>query len=168
MIVYPSVPDLDRLVAISVYGSCYLALMVAFMNWKKSFKGVIRHTTLQEVIQLTSVHFGAFLVFLPVYFLLNRMPGLELIGIAAFVQSSSLSYSFLMAYRLLVKQFFGNNKIRRARKMHVLLYGVGEIGISVYQLLLRDFGTRYINHGFIDDDPKKKGKYLMGVKIHGS
>lgn len=138
------------------------------MSWKKSFKGVIRHTTLQEVIQLTYIHFASFLVFLPVYFFLKRLLGLPAPDIATFVLSSALSYSFLMAYRLLVKQLFWNNKIRRSQKMHVLLYGAGEIGISVYQLLLKDFGTRYINHGFIDDDPKKTGKYLMGVKIFHS
>ncbi len=168
LIIYPPVPDAQLLRSVPVYGVPFLLILVGFMNWKKSFKGVIRHTTLQEVIQLTFIHFGSFLCFLPVYFILSNLPGVEPLGIAAFVLCTALSYSFLMAYRLLVKQLFWNNKIRRTRQMHVLLYGAGEIGISVYQLLLKDFGTRYINHGFIDDDPKKTGKYLMGVKIHSS
>ena len=53
-------------------------------------------------------------------------------------------------------------------KKKILIIGAGEAGTSVYKEIKNDPGLNFSVIGFIDDDPKKFGKNINGVKVIGT
>ncbi|MFI5141352.1 MAG: polysaccharide biosynthesis protein, partial [Bacteroidia bacterium] len=72
----------------------------------------------------------------------------------------------MIASRLAVKAIYFERKNPDRKKTNVLIYGAGESGIVTKRTLERDADIRYKVIGFIDDDPKKKGRSLEGVFIY--
>jgi FlaA1/EpsC-like NDP-sugar epimerase len=81
-----------------------------------------------------------------------------------------LTLSFTMAARWLVRLFYerpvGSFRPRRDARS-VLIVGAGEGGRLVLKEIMRnpDLGLRPV--GFVDDDPRKRGLRIAGVRVHG-
>ena len=70
-------------------------------------------------------------------------------------------YLFLIGYRLLIKDFFNENKNIVAKP--IILYGAGELGIFTKRALYNS--SRYSVKGFIDDNEYLFSRKIEGVKI---
>jgi len=84
---------------------------------------------------------------------------------------STLSFSFSLAsYRLLPKVFTllesKNKKIQVTRK-RTLIVGAGSAGQIALEDSKTNINSRIFVVGFLDDDPRKIGKYVAGVKVLG-
>ncbi len=74
----------------------------------------------------------------------------------------------LIAFRILVKILYFELKNPSREKQYVLIYGAGESGLIAKRTLDRDAGSKYKVLAFIDDDEKKVGKKLEGIRIEHS
>jgi FlaA1/EpsC-like NDP-sugar epimerase len=72
----------------------------------------------------------------------------------------------LVSLRTLVKVLYYELKNPKRDKTKVIVYGAGEAGVITLRTLDKDAGTKYKVDAFIDDDRKKKGKKIEGVRIH--
>ncbi|MFN5830439.1 MAG: nucleoside-diphosphate sugar epimerase/dehydratase, partial [Bacteroidota bacterium] len=72
----------------------------------------------------------------------------------------------LVSLRTLVKVLYYELKNPKRDKTKVIVYGAGEAGVITLRTLDKDAGTKYKVVAFIDDDRKKKGKKIEGVRIH--
>jgi len=78
--------------------------------------------------------------------------------------------TFLVGYRALAKKLYLRYKRQpgaAAVKKPVLIWGAGDCGELCLRFLQKEQQPAYEIIGFIDDDPKKRGKRLGGVKILG-
>ena len=56
----------------------------------------------------------------------------------------------------------------KRKKSRILIVGAGEAGEMIAREILAHPEERYILVGFLDDDPKKQGRYIFGIKVLGS
>jgi len=72
----------------------------------------------------------------------------------------------LITYRVVVKYFFMYLKNFKVDKRRVIIYGAGEAGIAVKRTLDHDPKINMVLTAFIDDDERKLGKSIDGIKIY--
>jgi FlaA1/EpsC-like NDP-sugar epimerase len=150
-------------------GSLYFALSGALvMLFTKSYKGIVRHTGLKDSLQVfrtVSINSGMVLVLNIVLDLVSS--GGYIIPISVLVIATLTSLFLLIIYRLLVKELFLYlksgfvNNVKRS----AVLYGASEVGIKTLEVLNTDPKSQIEVVAILDDDPKKVGKVIGGIKI---
>ncbi|MFH6769266.1 nucleoside-diphosphate sugar epimerase/dehydratase [Gaetbulibacter aquiaggeris] len=132
-----------------------------------SYKSVIRHTGLTDVINLfKSVTLMTFMaVFLVVSNrIIELIPGFT-IPLSIIVMHALLSFMVLSASRFLFKALYRYVKCRFITSKKILIYGAGDSGLVTYNALVNNVKTRFEVLAFIDDNEKKVGKKINGVPV---
>lgn len=133
-----------------------------------SFKSVIRHTGFVDVVNVfKSVVLMAVVCVLAV--LVNRLTLLVpsfTIPISIIVMHSLFCFVALAGSRLIFKIVYNYLKCNLLSSKNILIYGAGESGIITYNALLSNTSNNFNIVSFIDDDIKKKGKLINGIKIY--
>jgi exopolysaccharide biosynthesis polyprenyl glycosylphosphotransferase len=94
-------------------------------------------------------------------FIIQQNTNLPRIGVGAFLFYASVLTLF---WRVLFIRIYKTTGQRR----RILLIGAGKAGQTLAELYQKD-GTRSFNLiGFVDDDPKKVGKNICGLRVMGS
>lgn len=133
----------------------------------KSYRSVIRHTGFTDVL---NVFKGVMLLasisitFVLLNSIFNFLPGFT-IPLSIVVIHALLSFVVLSGSRLFFKIAYKYLKCKLISKKNILIYGAGETGIITYNALLNNTSFEFNVVSFIDDDKKKWGKHINGVKI---
>lgn len=156
--------DTDRLF-LQVPLVCGVSL-IAFI-FTGSHKGVIRHTGVRDVYNIfNAICFSSILIILLV--IVNRQTNLVeefTIPLSIIIIHSLISFTALSASRYVFKAMFYNLVNKYKVTKNVLIYGAGEAGIITFNALMDHPGSNAKVVGYIDDDQKKVGKNLNGVRI---
>ncbi|SHN15238.1 NDP-sugar epimerase, includes UDP-GlcNAc-inverting 4,6-dehydratase FlaA1 and capsular polysaccharide biosynthesis protein EpsC [Cyclobacterium lianum] len=147
----------------------FVGLLVMFLT--KSYTGIVRHTGIMDgMLILRTVGFTVLVVGLLNFLLVFINGSGRVVPFAVLIIGGMLSLFFLITYRLLVKDFFRKNKLKGMDlpKKKILIYGAGEAGSITYRAVVKDSHYRYLVYGFLDDDPRKKGKYFEGLPVFGN
>ncbi len=145
---------------------CGMALM-AFL-FTGSYKGVVRHTGVRDVYNIfNAICFSSILLILIV--IINRQTNLVegfTIPLSIIIIHSLISFTALATSRYVFKAMFYNiiNQYRVMR--NVLIVGAGEAGVVTFNALTDHPGSNSKVVGYIDDDQKKVGKNLNGVRVY--
>ena len=149
----------------------FLVCGLSVMFFTKSYVGIVRHTRLKDGKSLVKTILYNLVVVMLINFVSVEVLGIRnLIPNSVVIIASLLSLFTLVMYRLMVKDFFGglsNNREKRTVK-RVIIFGAGEAGILAHDVIKKDRKSYFVNCGFLDDDLKKQGKVIDGVKIYGS
>ncbi|GAA4232009.1 nucleoside-diphosphate sugar epimerase/dehydratase [Postechiella marina] len=132
-----------------------------------SYKSVIRHTGFTDVVNVfksVSLIATSSVLFVLLNQSINILPGFT-IPISIIVIHALFSFVALSGSRLIFKFSYNNLKCKLSASKNILIYGAGESGIITYNALLSNTNTKFNVVSFIDDDIKKKGKHINGVKI---
>lgn len=153
-------------------GSIIYSLLGLFvMYFTKTYEGIVRYTAMRDGIKLLrSTVILAVLVFSTNYIWENFFGMSRIMPISVIIIASYISLGLLIIYRLIVKDLlYRFNNIEKDRiEKRVVIFGAGEAGVLTHKTIRKDNQIKYINCGFLDDDPSKKGKYIEGVKVYGS
>ncbi|MBI2274125.1 MAG: polysaccharide biosynthesis protein [Bacteroidetes bacterium] len=138
---------------------------IVFINFR-TYAGIIRYTGVQDAVRIcyaivmtTSVLFfislvasssGGALVF----------PNVTLIIYALF------SFLFLISYRVVIKYGFNYLRNYKMDRKNVVIYGAGEAGFATKRVLEHDTTSNVNIIAFVDDDARKVGKVVDGIRIH--
>lgn len=143
-----------------VYGVAFLCVYLFRKNSMKSWS----YTNSLDVLNLTFTNLIALVVTLA-YYAVTREEYSRTVVLVGFilVVMLQLLWRFLFRLNRSYRIVLGKSK----PKLNTLVYGAGEAGVA----LLRDAFTNpnYPYHitGIIDDDRRKRGTYINGVKVYG-
>ncbi|MDF2158182.1 nucleoside-diphosphate sugar epimerase/dehydratase [Algoriphagus sp. CAU 1675] len=139
------------------------------MQNTRSHEGIVRHFGFRDGADVFKTVLFTFIMF----FFLNFFHGeflsdRFLLPNSVLIISSLSSLVMLVFYRLVVKELFIYLKaglIQSEQKIGVI-FGAGEAGIIAFEAINRDSKTRFNTVAFLDDDPKKEGKSIVGKRIY--
>lgn len=131
----------------------------------KTYAGIIRYTSAQDSFRiLFSIIISNGLFFLVNLFLVSFNKDTYISNVILIINGLT-GFLLLITYRVMVKYFFMYVKNFRMDKRRVIIYGAGEAGIAAKRTLDHDNKVNMMLAAFIDDDERKAGKAIDGIKI---
>lgn len=158
---------IDRINFIAFYKSVLLVIAVNSLVFYsvKTFAGIVRYTSAQDSFRIL---FSVILSSLVLFFtnaLIIVASGNAVISNVAIVIYTLFSFLMLITYRIIVKYFFMYLKNAKLDKIRVIIYGAGEAGVATKRTFDHDAKVNKTIIAFVDDDLRKVGKTIDGVKI---
>lgn len=138
---------------------------VVFFN-VKTYAGIIRYTSAQDSFRILFSIILSNTLFVFANLILISFNKTPIISNVVLIINGLSSFLLLITYRVLVKYFFMYVKNLKIDKRMVIIYGAGEVGIAAKRTLDHDPKVNMYLVGFIDDDERKKGKVVDGIKIY--
>lgn len=139
---------------------------IVFINFK-TYAGIIRYTGIQDALRICY----AILMTTSVLFFISLVANNTGTGSLNFSNVTLIIYGlfsflFLISYRVLVKYVFAYFRNYKMDRKHVIIYGAGQAGFATKRVLEHDATSNVTIVAFLDDDMRKVGKVVDGVKIH--
>ncbi len=138
---------------------------IVFINFR-TYAGIIRYTGIQDALRIcyailmtTSVLFFIGLVSS------NTGGGALNFATVTLIIYGLFSFLFLISYRVIIKYAFAYLRNYKMDRKNVIIYGAGEAGFATKRVLEHDATSNISVVAFIDDDVRKVGKVVDGVKI---
>jgi len=131
----------------------------------KTYAGIIRYTSAQDSIRIlfaVLISNGVFFLLDLIFVSVDRQP---LISSSILVINGLSCFLLMVTYRVLVKYFFLYVKNLKLDKRRVIIYGAGEAGVATKRTLDHDYKVNKNIIAFVDDDQRKVGKTIDGIKI---
>ena len=139
------------------------------MQNTRSYEGIVRHTGFKDGSNIFKTVLINFILFLFLnFFHGNFLNDRFLLPTSVLIIASLSAMFMLIFYRLLVKELFvylRNGFIARELK-NVVIFGAGESGIIAHEAIKGDSKSYFNTVAFLDDDPKKEGKIISGIRIY--
>lgn len=145
----------------------FIFSLLAFLI-TSSYKGIVRHTGLMDVINVLKANF-LFALFIGLFFIYSIKAPLDYpykIGKAVIILHFLINTLALIFLRILYKNLYQIFVFGFAAKRKVLIYGAGDAGLITYDSLIRDEKGKTAVFGFLDDSKSKIGKTINGVKVY--
>lgn len=142
---------------------CFLNLITFF--GLKTYTGIIRYTSAQDsfrilgAVLISNAAFGLCNLFSIVYLQVPLISNLVL------MVNALTCFLLMVNYRMLAKYLFLYIKNLKLDTSRVVIYGVGEAGVAAKRTFDHDTTVNKNIIAFVDDDRKKIGNSILGVKI---
>jgi FlaA1/EpsC-like NDP-sugar epimerase len=158
---------INNINGLALYKAIILVVLVdslVFFNLK-TFAGIVRYTSAQDSFRiLFAILFSSLIVFF-LHALIIVFFHTEILTNIIIIVYSLINFVFLITYRILVKYFFMYIKNAKLDKIRIIIYGAGEAGVATKRTFDHDNKVNKAIIAFVDDDLRKVGKTIDGVKI---
>lgn len=141
---------------------------ISFFILFRVYAGIIRFTSLQDTFRIFFVVFFVNVGFYLLNLFLLQWYDFRLIQVSILVINTLLSFVFLSIYRMVIKYFFTYIKTLNIIKKRVAIFGAGDVGISTKRALEHDMTANIQMVLFFEDNQRKVGKNIDGIKIYSS
>jgi len=141
------------------------AINIIVFSTAKTFSGIIRYTSAQDsfrILVAILISSGAFFLINTIFVATNKLP---LISNSILIINCLTCFLLMVTYRIIVKFFFLYIKNLKLDKKRVIIYGAGEAGIAAKRTFDHDQKVNKSIMAFVDDDQRKIGKTIDGIKI---
>ena len=158
--------DTDRLLLqlplVAIFGG------LAFI-FTGSYRGVIRHTGVQDVYKIFNAICLSSILTIFLVIVNRQMNYMEdfTIPLSIIIIHSLISFIALTTSRYVFKSLYYNMIRGFKATKNVLIYGAGEAGVLTFNAITTHTASSTKVIGYIDDDRKKVGKNLNGVRVYG-
>ncbi|HYK77861.1 MAG TPA: nucleoside-diphosphate sugar epimerase/dehydratase [Daejeonella sp.] len=132
----------------------------------KTYAGIIRYTSTQDAVRILLaivLSNGLFLIVNTALVFFDKDTAVQPVVL---VINGLVSFLLLIIYRVTVKYFFIYVKNLEVVRRQVIIYGAGDIGLAAKRTLDHDPKVNMKVLAFIDDEDRKSGKVIEGVKIY--
>ncbi|RDC54279.1 polysaccharide biosynthesis protein [Pedobacter chinensis] len=154
-----NIPELSRNLLL------FMAINSIVFLITRSYSGIIRYTSAQDSFRILS----SVIISTSVFFIINLFAISILykpvISNTILIIDGLFSFLFLITYRVFIKFFFMYIKNLKLDKKKVIIYGAGEAGMATKRTFDHDVKVNKYIVAFVDDDQRKIGKAIDGVKI---
>lgn len=145
-----------------------LAFYLFLFSLFRVYAGIIRFTGLQDTFRILAVVFFANTGHYLLNLLFQQWYDYQLIPVSVLIINALLSFMALSTYRVLIKYFFVYITTLHITKKRIAIYGAGDVGISTKRALEHDMTANIQMVLFLEDDLRKVGKNIDGIKIFSS
>jgi FlaA1/EpsC-like NDP-sugar epimerase len=146
--------------------SIILSVRILSFSIGKTYAGIIRYTSSKDAQRIFIVISIGSLTLAVIDVCSFAYAAKIIIPTSIIIIDYIVTVFLLVSLRTLVKVLYYELKNPKRDKTKVIVYGAGEAGVITLRTLDKDAGTKYKVVAFIDDDRKKKGKKIEGVRIH--
>lgn len=162
-----SVPFIEIDLGIKAYIVVVLMRIISFFI-SKTYSGIVSYTSTKDALIIVLTNFSV-VIALCVANLVSYWANTRYLLPFSIIIIDFIAATFMMvAYRALIKIAYLEIHNPSSDKKNVIIFGAGESGFITKRALDRDAGSKYKVIAFIDDDSKKVGKKIEGVKIYDS
>lgn len=131
----------------------------------KTYAGIIRYTSAQDTFRILFAVLISNGIFSFFNFLITAIGHHPYISNTVLIVNLLSSFLLLITYRVLIKYFFMYIKNLNLDKKKVIVYGAGEAGLATKRTFDHDGKVNKTIIAFVDDDERKVGKTIDGIKI---
>jgi len=147
-----------------------LMVTLIFFFFTGSFRGIIRHTGMNDIYKLFICNIGPLSLFWIVNLVNNQFspPVLSSAYLLSYRESMMLYLilgSLMIISRLFMQRIYNDYFRRRRQSVNAVIYGAGAAGIIAYNALRQDPTIDYNFVAFVDDDMSKVNQELNGVPV---
>ena len=147
-----------------------LAVTLIFFLISGSYKGIIRHAGMTDIVKILFVTLGPLVLFYVVNLLNNQLrppliPSKYLLTYRETATIYMLLAILMIIVRLFLQRIYNDFFRRRRPTTNVVIYGAGAAGIITYNALHQDQNSEYHVVAYIDDDMNKVNQELNGVPV---
>lgn len=132
----------------------------------KTFRGVIRYTSSDDILRITSVVALGSIVVLIGNIISFKFTEKYLVPTSVIFIEFFCTLIFLVIPRLMVKLLYHEYKYKSKPKWDVIIYGAGELGVITKRTLDRDRAKKYNIIGFVAENNKKVYATIEGIKVY--
>jgi FlaA1/EpsC-like NDP-sugar epimerase len=147
----------------------YLAVKFLVFYAFKIHKGLVRHTSLEDVRRIFLAVTTCTLIYVAFgflrYFLLD---GYFLFPTSVLILEYLAAFVFMIGSRFTLKLWYLERNRPAQSEERVLIYGAGISGLIAKRTIEKDRGLSHKLVGFLDDNPKLSGNRLEGLGIFHS
>ncbi|KZS42097.1 polysaccharide biosynthesis protein [Aquimarina aggregata] len=135
-----------------------------------SYKGVVRHTGMRDAYNLflSVTVIIALTSFLMVSSRSALVPELLNIPVSIICIHYMLNIITLTTSRLIFKYCYYYIKSKIGETSRILIYGAGDSGLITLAAITNDSSRSLSVFGFVDDNSRKNGKTINGIKVYSS
>ena len=138
--------------------------IIVFFN-VKTYAGIIRYTSAQDTFRILFAVIISNGIFSALNFFITALGYHPYISNTVLIINLLTSFLLLITYRVLIKYFFMYIKNLNLDKRKVIVYGAGEAGLATKRTFDHDGKVNKTIMAFVDDDERKVGKAIDGIKI---
>ncbi|MEE4358757.1 MAG: nucleoside-diphosphate sugar epimerase/dehydratase [Desulfococcaceae bacterium] len=149
----------------------FLLPLKAFVFWAFGlYLGMWRYAGVSDLLRLFKATVFASLVMVTAMVFIHRFSGYSR---AVFIMDGCLTFLFAGGLRFGIRLLFHRNKTKEsfhgaARNPHpVFIIGAGSTGEMTLREIMANPDSQYQVLGFIDDEPKKKGRLIHDIPVLG-
>lgn len=141
------------------------AINVGVFSALKTYAGIIRYTSAQDTFRMLFAVIASNVLFFGINLSLIASHYSPFIPTTVLIINGLTCFLLLIIYRVLIKYFFIYIKNLNLNKKGVIIYGAGEAGLATKRTFDHDNKMNINIIAFIDDDERKVGKTIDGIKI---
>jgi FlaA1/EpsC-like NDP-sugar epimerase len=132
----------------------------------RSYAGIVRYTGVEDGIRIMYASLLSLILACMINLIYFYNEGKNLIPYSVLFISFFTSFLFLFYYRLIVKTVFSYYKGEIGKKTNVAIFGAGSLGLITKNVIETDSKSKNKVVAFFEDDERKIGKVMNGIRIH--
>jgi FlaA1/EpsC-like NDP-sugar epimerase len=138
------------------------------MLFFKSYAGLIRQTTVRDTFSIFITNTTALIVLLGIVYISRKFDWKPLfnIPISILLIHYGVVTVFLTFFRIFIKMFYEFASASTKERKNVIIYGSGEMGITVKRMIQSDARSGFRIAALIDDNWKLQGKKVDGISVY--
>ncbi len=99
---------------------------------------------------------------------ISGMGVVNFVGVLYFMALAVSSTLIILLLRKIIPVINSNSKTDKGGKTRVMVVGAGDAGVQLIKDMIEFRHVNYVPVCIVDDDPKKQGEYVGGVKVCGT
>lgn len=158
----------DRFLEVLLHQTVLVSVLatVAFLV-TNSYRGIIRHTGIQDVVLLAKALFGVLITLISLNLVAHffSIQWYHIIPYSVLLIFSTVTVFLLITSRLAIKMFYHHVMNKGDKSSKVIIYGAGKAGLIARNTLLAASPNTVVVC-FVDENPGKIGKSLEGTPVY--